>query len=94
MKKANIKLFDYTLYFLMKSNLLLLSGDSGVGKTLLYKFFYNTSLTNSSIICIDSSILQLLKNKWGKSEEEIFFNLLNVKNKLIGLGHSSSVPSS
>lgn len=78
----------------MKSNLLLLSGDSGVGKTLLYKFFYNTSLTNSSIICIDSSILQLLKNKWGKSEEEIFFNLLNVKNKLIGLGHSSSVPSS
>ncbi|MEE3432633.1 MAG: AAA family ATPase [Lachnospiraceae bacterium] len=92
MRHMNIKIFDYSVDFLMKSNLLLLSGDSGIGKTVLYRYFYNISNSTDAIICIDTNVINIFAKKEKKEKSDVVFDLLkNNENKFIVIDNADSI---
>lgn len=92
MRRMNIKIFDYSVDFLMKSNLLLLSGDSGIGKTVLYRYFYNISNSTDDIICIDTNVINIFAKKEKKEKSDVVFDLLkNNENKFIVIDNADSI---
>lgn len=63
MKEFNFNIFNYTVHLSLDDYLTLITGDSGIGKTLLFNYFDRQSHIRNDIRCINSKYMDMICKK-------------------------------
>ncbi len=90
--KKNYIINGYNFDLVMKSNLLLVCGNSGVGRTMIYNHFVDLSLKDMGIICFNADRIEHLSRDNGISHEECMLELIgDVDHKLIVIDNADLI---
>lgn len=63
MKEFNFNIFNYKVHLCLDNYLTLITGDSGIGKTLLFNYFDRQSHIRNDIKCINSRYVDMACKK-------------------------------
>ena len=83
MRKIDARLFEYTAELNINDNITLISGDSGIGKTLLFNYFDRQSYNNPKIKCYNAKFIDKLKNGNETTESVVLRQIKELSNCLI-----------
>ena len=83
MKRIEGQIFDYTLNLEINESLTLITGDSAVGKTLIFNYIDRQSFINKQLKCINIQYTEKLRKNNERLENTVYKQIKGCKNSLV-----------